>query len=332
MNKDEIFNALVNDDDSQQQMLSDLQNALEEELSLPEEERDYSAIAELTAAIAEISGGELDKDEEAANIAAVLEEAAAESKRRRIDTIIKWTSAISACFIIGVAMNIYTFAAFGADLFTTAVMFTKNGFSFDFASFDDPYEHGSIPETTSGSEETETTTTYNPYWTVPWISNTTQSDTQTNSSVETTAAVTTTASNISHSMERMLSFSKEQGASPCYPTAAIFDDMSLTDYSVEDSGLSKDLYFTFMNDDYKLDIMVEVFNSREEIPAFLIPTDDPDYKTYPSEVGTVSVFGQEGYSTAVFAHDNILYTVVGQNMDAQTFIDAATSFTDGQQN
>jgi hypothetical protein len=330
MNKDEIFNALVNDDDSQQQMLSDLESALNEALSLPENERDYSAIAELTAAIAEISGGELDKDEEERNIAAVLEETTAADKRRKIDTIIKWATALSACFVLGVAMNIYTSAAFGADLFTTAVMFTKNGFSFDFAGFDDPYEHGETIIATS-SEDTGTTTTYNPWWTIPWLSETTATTAvQTDASTET--SVIAPVQTEPESMARYLSFSREQGVFPCYPVSGIFDDMPLTDYSVEDSGLSKDLYFTFMNDEQRLDIMVEVYHSREEIPSFLVPTDEPDYETYPSNVGTVFVFGQEGYSTAVFAHDNILYTIVGQNMDAQTFIDAATSFTDGQQN
>lgn len=329
MNKDEIFNALVNDD-SQQQMLSDLESALNEALSLPENERDYSAIAELTAAIAEISGGELDKDEEERNIAAVLDETTAADKRRKMDIVIKWVTALSACFVLGVAMNIYTSAAFGADLFTTAVMFTKNGFSFDFAGFDDPYEHGE-PIIATSSEETGTTTTYNPWWTIPWLSDTTATNVvQTDISTET--AATAPVQTEPESMARYLSFSREQGVSPCYPVSGIFDDMPLTDYSVEDSGLSKDLYFTFANDEHRLDIMVEVFHSREEIPSFLVPTDEPDYKTYPSNVGTVFVFGQEGYSTAVFAHDNILYTIVGQNMDAQTFIDAATSFTDGQQN
>lgn len=326
MNKDEIFKAVMNDNDSQQ-MLSDLQNALEEELRLPEEERDYSAIAELTAAIAEISGGELDKDEEERNIAAVLEETASASKRRRIDVLTKWVSVLSACFVLGVALNIYTFAAFGADLFTTAVMFTKNGFSFDFANFDDPYEHGEVVTT---DEATGVTTTYNPWWTIPWISNTTVTAVQTGASSETTAT-SEPAVTEPESMKRMISFSREQGVSPCYPVSDIFDDMPLTDYSVEASGLSRDLYFTFMNDDCRLDIMIEAYRSREDIPSFLVPTDDPEYKTYPSAVGTVFVFGEDSYKTAVFAHDNILYTIVGQNMDAQTFIDAVTSFTDGQQ-
>jgi len=131
--KDNIRN--VHDDSIDTDMLEDLQKMLDEEMSKPENEIDFNKVAEITEAIAEISGAE-DIPEETIEIRAeeIISEANVRERRKGINILYKWVSVLSACFVFAIALNFYTVSSYGTDLITTVMEITENGFSLDFSN------------------------------------------------------------------------------------------------------------------------------------------------------------------------------------------------------
>ncbi len=124
---------ILNDDNLCSDMLAELQAMLSEELQKPMEMRSFDTIAEITAAIAEISGGTV-SDEKAASAAdSITAELFAEKKRSRITMMTKYLSVISACIIMFIAFNFLSINSFGATLFDAVVSMRDDGFALDFS-------------------------------------------------------------------------------------------------------------------------------------------------------------------------------------------------------
>ena len=123
---------ILNDDNLYSDMLTELQAMLSEELEKPEGMRSFDTIAEITSAIAEISGGAV-SDEKAASAADdITANIFADKKRNRITMITKYMSVISACAIMFIAFNFLSINSFGANLFDAIVSTRDDGFSLDF--------------------------------------------------------------------------------------------------------------------------------------------------------------------------------------------------------
>ena len=150
--KDNIRN--VHDDSIDTDMLEDLQKMLDEEMSKPENEIDFNKIAEITEAIAEISGAE-DIPEETIEIRAeeIISEANVRERRKCINILYKWVSVLSACFVFAIALNFYTVSSYGTDLITTVMEITENGFSLDFSN-ETPIDEQPVLTSTNSEEGT----------------------------------------------------------------------------------------------------------------------------------------------------------------------------------
>lgn len=124
---------ILNDDNLYSDMLTELQAMLSEELDKPEGLRSYDTIAEITSAIAEISGGAV-SDEKAASAADdITASLFANEKRSMINMVSKYLSVISACIIMLIAFNFVSLNSFGANLFDAVVSSRDDGFVIDFS-------------------------------------------------------------------------------------------------------------------------------------------------------------------------------------------------------
>lgn len=333
MNNNELFRSLMDDDP-----LAGLQAELERELELPEDSRDYDKIAELTAAMAEIKDCAPDENAEERCIQAVRNELAVQKRKRRFSVVSRWLAAAAACFTVFVALNIYTMRTFGEDFFSTVVKLTQNGFSLDFT------QNEQLP---GGAVVTDAVTTGNaPTSTVPTMTTVTADHTLTPTATTdtpqvacTTHAVTTSpawiipptvtapppigqSEKLADEIDRILTESGHYKLLiPDYDS-----DLSMTDHDHETTSNSEDFYFTFSNDTKQLDFIIEVYNSRSDIPLNLVPSENSIMISFNNDFATVYMFEENSHITAMFVHDTAVYTIVGHNMTSSEMIDAALSY------
>ena len=78
---------------------------------------------------------------------------------------------------------------------------------------------------------------------------------------------------------------------------------------------SKDFYFTFSNDTQQIDIILEHYPSRYEMPELKIPTDLQNFRQEKYPVGDVFFFEDNDVNTALFVNNDTIYTVIVQNVD-----------------
>ena len=358
--------AVLEDDDRTR--LAELQALLADELSRSEDECRFDEIASLTAAIAELSGGELSEEETEQNITSTLSAVLGSKKRKRISVVRRWLSGVAACAIFAVALNLYTLASFGTDLVTTAVRLTQGGFIIDFSDETEP---------ASGQEVTTRIpyNTYPPRTTEAAVSVTDEESTVTTAvesfelsttteytAVETTDAEDATVEATSESPEAatvvveletmyeraypdydafpdgitpvsigalMRERCAEYGVSPSAPDDDIMVQMQMTDYSHVQLEGSEDFYFTFANPNQQLDLILECYGSRDEMPELMIPSESEVYETARYGVGTVYFFEDSEFCTAVFADESTIYTIVGQNISSDSLRELTASFRNG---
>ncbi len=90
--------------------------------------------------------------------------------------------------------------------------------------------------------------------------------------------------------------------------------MEFKDFSYEENEVSTDCYFTFMNNDRQLDIIIEQYNNAEDIPTTLIPSNQKNYYVISNDtIGEIFLFDEDTHITAVFIYENTIYTTIGHN-------------------
>ncbi|MBQ8960497.1 MAG: hypothetical protein IJ071_04675 [Ruminococcus sp.] len=293
---------ILYDDNLQGNMLNDLQAMLDEALAAPVEERDFDSIAEITAAITEIAGGSISDETVSARASETAEQVVSAHRRRRISRVVKWAAALSACFALSLSLNLYSFTTFGVSAVEAAVRIVQNGFSVDLSkeTYESEFLDPSFGKTITGQP---------PYESDPGDG--------------------LTASVIGNAM---LDNCLENGFFPCYPKSDLPVQVELTDFEYKEQQDSQDFYFTFTGEDVQLDIIVENYGSKQDIPEFLIPSARSNYSTYESGVIRFYLFEEEDLNTTVFNFDSAVYTIVGRGIERNVLVDLTGSFAAVKEN
>lgn len=286
---------------SDEKMLAELQMLLQNELDRPADERDYNYIAELTGTIIEIAGAR----SEPVPAEDILSEVKARKKRKNISRISKWSAALSACLVICVAVNFYTVSSFGSNIFSTALRIAKDGFSLNLAEISDNTTATDYPLAVIGPQGTIVPPD-------PGISD--PQDEASSDAVQ---------------MEWMKTFVPmeficyKNGLIPCCPNALEgIDDIDFVDFYHAQNEISDDYVFTFENDFVKLNITLEKYEKRSDIPENLIPSESYEVTQRVfgnTPVGDVMsfIFTEENSSTMIFVYDSTVYTfcIYGSDLD-----------------
>lgn len=365
MKNDDIINKLMNDN-----IIDNIQADIDAELE--KSEPDYDKIAELSELICDISGECLSEIEISKNIAEISEKYNEYEKRRKIKVLYQWISAFSACIVFILALNAYTMVSFGENLFKAVVEMTQSGFSIDFSGDNgNPEEtvpaiqtkpvssattavYETIPPFTTAVPLTtapaaispgspDTTKIYTPVTTGTFQTEVqTASTVQTEASAQTTAAAAQTEStapaaaattpagiteNIGYTINEKC---QKIGIIPCcfnYDT-----DMQLKEFNYEYNELSADCYFTFINSDRQLDVIIEQYGNAKNIPPVLIPSNNEGYYLISCNIGDVYLFEENTHITAVFVYNNAVYTIIGYNSEFSDMEEIIMSCSPTEQN
>lgn len=344
-NDGNLIDKLLNDNNSENDMIKELNEELDKELNKPYEDIDYEKVAELSSVITEISGGMPDRKCRDRNIQKITEECTAIIKRKKIKKIYTWISALSACLILVLSLNIYTMNSFGENLFKTIVRITESGFSLDFSNEPEEEPTASTMKTTA---VTHKTTTQSILTTEPLpLSTPAQSiDMQTNTNnalipnvsvpkpgSENTTVTTYTTTAIEEEFinlgEVLTEKCEEAGIVPCFLNYKI--NMTLDDFSYDKNEMSTDCYFSFSNSTSKLDIIIEQYNS-ENIPSALIPSNQNGYYAITADIDEILLFEEDSHTTAVFINNNTVYTTVGHNISLSQMENIVKKYSPSVQN
>lgn len=308
-------------------MLSDLQQLLDEELAKPEKERDLDAIKEITAAMVEIADVQPPPPPTEKIIGA-----AAERRRKKIGHIRRWATALSACFVVGIALNFYTLATYGENIIEAVLKRTRSGYSIDLSrmNHNDERDPAKPPKEEHDPKSTGTMW-YDPF--LPWLSITTE----TTASHETTGTVSDNSGTapdkmVNYIADSMKKVCGEHNIVPFVPSELPsemeyngFFELKESHYeAMEDS---EDIDLVFSNDNQQqFKITLEKYKSEEDLPEILIPSDNTDYLEGEERGTHVYAFPNRNRVTAVFVHENITYTITGYNISADAIMKLAYSF------
>lgn len=345
-NDENIIDKLLNDNSLEENMVKELESELNKELNKPYEYIDYEKVAELSSAITEILDGKPDHNRRNENINKIENECTAIIKRKKIKKIYTWISAFSACLVLVLSLNIYTLNSFGDNLFTTIVRMTESGFSLDFNS---ESQEGPASVTTAVTNKTTTTSvnttdipilttvttslsapaqatkTTTPGELIPTVSD--QAPGSENTTTTTTSEIQT--EDFINIGEILAEKCKEADIIPCFIDYKI--NMTLDDFSYDKNEMSTDCYFSFSNDNSKLDIIIEQYNS-ENIPSSLIPSNQSGYYAITSDIGEIFLFEEDSHTTAVFINNNTVYTTVGHNINLSQLENIVNKYSPSVQN
>lgn len=122
---------------------------------------------------------------------------------------------------------------------------------------------------------------------------------------------------------------KALGIDPCFLDYKA--NLQLENFSYDRNELSTDCYFTFTNDNTKLNITIEQYNDKENIPQLLIPSNNSEYHTINSNMGNIYLFDDGSNSKAVFLHENTVYTLSVYNMSMKQLEDIVISYSPTEQ-
>ncbi len=109
---------------------------------------------------------------------------------------------------------------------------------------------------------------------------------------------------------------------------------SAFDFKYDLTDISTDLYFVFrrFGDDVRhpdtLNLTIEKYNSVEEIPEILIPSESFQTETISVPYGTIYVFIDDTQTTAVMVRDDIMYTLVGRGIGSEELKHIACSLVE----
>ena len=328
------IDSIIPNDLSDEVMLSDLQQMLDEELSKPEKERDFDAISEITAAMVELADAQPSPPPTENIIGRV-----AEVRRKKIGHIKRWATALSACFVACIALNFYTLATYGENLIEAVLKRTRSGFTIDLARLPHndrrdpvkpPKDHHEPPKTTG-------TAWYDPLR--PWISITTETHAVQEVTTTTSSDSSGTAPDkmISYIADNMIRVCGEHGIVPFVPSELPAEMAYNGFFELEESHYeamedSEDIDFIFSNgNEQKFKITLEKYKSEEDLPEILIPTDNADYLEGEKGGTHVYAFPVRNRVTVVFVHESITYTITGYNISADALMELAYSFVPSDQ-
>ena len=308
---------------SDETMLNDLRQMLDEELAKPENERDLDAVRDITAAMIEISDAEIPPAPSADKILGK----AAERKRSGIKMLRKWATAISACFAVGIALNCYTLAAYGENIFELVLKRTKSGFSLDLSQEPDDKRH-----VTRVSEYTTTE------WVVPWkTTGATNDNGIVTTETEPVAGVddpkgTSPEKMVEYIADTITDLCSQHGLTPCVPSE-LPDEMAYngffeaTEVHYEKMEDSDDFYFTFSNGtEQQFSLTIEEYPTHDDLPEILIPSDNQEYIEGTKNGLHVYAFPSRNRVTAIFTYGSSSYTLNGYNISADALMNLAYSF------
>lgn len=345
-NDGNLIDRLKNDNNSENYMIKELSEELDREMNKPYEDIDYEKVAELSSVITEISGGMPEQQHRDENIRRITDECTAIIKRKKIRKIRTWISALSACVVLVISLNLYTMNSFGENLFKTIVRMTESGFSLDFSN--EPEEGPTTVSTMKTTVATHKTTTQPILTTEPIpMSTPAQSiDTQTTTNYELIPSVSvpkpgsenTTSTTLTTTVieEEFINLGEilaekcgEADIIPCSLNYSI--NMTLDDFSYDKNEMSTDCYFSFSNNTSKLDIIIEQYNS-ENIPSALIPSNQNGYYAITADVGEIFLFEEDSHTTAIFINNNAVYTTVGHNISLSQMENIVKEYSPSVQN
>ncbi len=297
-------NISISDALSDRSMLDDLKKMLDEELSKPENERNYDAVKEITDTVICLTDEKIPPPQTEMILTKI-----SERKRRRFGLIRKWTVAVSACLAVGISLNFYTLATYGENVFATVLKKARNGFTLDLSS-EEEHESG-LPECTN----TTTAVSGNDIVTEP-----------------VTAPVSSGDTSPEYIAECILTLCQEHDINACVPKEippeiAYNGFFEMTESHYEPMEDSEDFSFTFANgNQQQFRITLEKYKSHKDIPEILIPSDS--FEVVQENVcGTeIYVFPNDNRATAVFAYHDIMYTINGYNISADGIMKLASAF------
>lgn len=316
-------------------MLSDLQHMLDEELAKPDDEKDFDAIQEITSAMVELADIQPPPPPSADFI---INKAAERRRSKRISHIRRFTAALSACFVVGISLNFYTLATYGENIFEAILKRTRSGFTIDLSRMAHNDDRA-LPVTTQEHHEIRVTGTawYDPF--LPWLSITTKAPvttvtTETSADVKENEVHDKMAEYVADSMKALCS---EHDVVPFVPSKippemAFNGSFDLKESHYEHMEDSEDFDFVFDNGHKQLfKITLEKYRSEDDLPEVLIPSDNTDYIEGERNGTHVYAFPNRNRVTAIFVHENIIYTITGYNISADAIMELAYSFVPSDQ-
>ena len=136
MNKNEL-KELIRTTDPDQAFLAELREALSEEMEKPADEQNYDRIDEITEAIAVITGTDhIIEEKSAAGIERMISELHRAQKKKHIRRICR--RAAIACAVILVVSNVWSYSAYGMNVFSAAYKLYNGGMTVDLTKIGDP--------------------------------------------------------------------------------------------------------------------------------------------------------------------------------------------------
>lgn len=136
MKKNEL-EELIRTTDPDQAFLAELREALSEETEKPADEQDYDRIDEITEAIAVITGTDhIIEGKAVAGIERMLSELHRKHKKKRIRRICR--RAAIACAVVLVVSNVWSYSAYGMNVFSAAYKLYNGGMTVDLTKIGNP--------------------------------------------------------------------------------------------------------------------------------------------------------------------------------------------------
>ena len=93
--------------------------------------------------------------------------------------------------------------------------------------------------------------------------------------------------------------------------------MNDSEYYTEQTEHSTDIYFYLRGQDGFMNIIIEQYDSRKDIPEMLIPSNTMNYDVIEVPCGTAFLFTENNITTAIFINNNTVYTLTGQSSDPE---------------
>ncbi|MBR6386153.1 MAG: hypothetical protein IKS03_08570, partial [Ruminococcus sp.] len=109
---------------------------------------------------------------------------------------------------------------------------------------------------------------------------------------------------------------RKNGISVCGIYNPLMPSVSESNYEIDFTEYSTDLYFHFSGDNIKMDIIVEKYRNQKDIPEMLVPSTTLNYELIDIPCGTAFVFTENNLTTAVFSDGSTVYTLTGQCTDS----------------
>ena len=91
--------------------------------------------------------------------------------------------------------------------------------------------------------------------------------------------------------------------------------MQEAESEIEYTQYSTDIYFHFTAQNARMDIIIENYYNKKDIPEMLIPSASMNYEIISIPCGTAFLFTENDITTAVFSQGSTVYTITGQSSE-----------------